>query len=123
LYIKEKQKLGETDEYLGNLHQNFKESIETIKDASKGLENSIQKLTEFAEIYQETGVDDLEDREKYRLVIENLKIRNDKVQKLIGALRTFNQMHDIVKKLDQTVSSVKNTLDNDFQNLNDDLSQ
>jgi hypothetical protein len=123
LYIKEKQKLAETDQFLGNLHQNFKDSVETIKEASKGLETSIQKLTEFAEIYQESGVDDLEDREKYRLVIENLKITNDKVQKLIGALRTFNQMHDIVKRLDQTVSSVKNTLENDFQNLNDDLSQ
>jgi hypothetical protein len=123
LYIKEKQKLTETDKYLGNLHQNFKESIVFIKDASKGLEDSIQKLTEYAEIYQETGVDDLEDREKYRLVIENLKIRNEKVKELIGALRTFNQMHDIVKKLDNTVASVRNTLERDFQKLGDDLTQ
>jgi hypothetical protein len=123
LYIKEKQKLTETDQFLGNLHYNFKESVEIIKDASKGLEDSIQKLTEFAQIYQETGVDDLEDREKYRLVIENLKIRNEKVQELIGALRTFNQMHDIVKKLDSTVSSVRKTLEIDFQNLNEDLTQ
>jgi hypothetical protein len=123
LYIREKQKLEETDQFLGNLHRNFKDSIDIIKDASKGLEDSIQKLTEFAEIYQETGVDDLEDREKYRLIIENLKIRNEKVKKLIGALRTFNQMHDFVKKLDLTVSNVKNTLEMDFQNLDDDLSQ
>jgi hypothetical protein len=123
LYIKEKEKLNETDQFLGNLHRNFKDSIESIKESSKGLEDSIEKLTQFAEIYQETGVDDLEDREKYRLVIENLKIRNDKVKKLIGALRTFNQMHDFVKKLDITVANVKNTLERDFQNLDDDLSQ
>lgn len=122
LYIQEKQKLVETEQYLVNLHSNFQESIELIRNASDDLESSIQKLSEYAEIYQETGLEDLEDQEKYRLVIENLKIRNEKVLELIGALRTFNHMHDVVKNLDNTVANVKNTLIRDFQRLDENLS-
>ena len=122
LYIAEKQKLKETGEYLVNLHKNFQDSTELVRYASDELENSIQKLSEYADIYQETGVEDLEDREKYRLVIDNLKIRNEKVLVLIGALRTFNQMHDVVKRLDFSVANVKNTLARDFQRLDENLS-
>jgi hypothetical protein len=122
LYIEEKQKLKETDQYLVNLHQNFQESIGLIKNASEDLETSIQTLSGYAEIFQETGVEDVEDREKYRLVIENLKIRNEKVLELIAALRTFNQMHGVVKKLDETVANVRNTLIRDFQRLDENLS-
>jgi hypothetical protein len=122
LYIEEKQKLTETEQYLGNLHINFQEAIGLIRNASDELEVSIQKLTEYADVYQENGVDDIEEQEKYRMVIENLKIRNEKVLELIGALRTFNQMHDIVKRLDDTVANVKNTLVRDFQKLDENLS-
>jgi uncharacterized protein YdeI (YjbR/CyaY-like superfamily) len=122
LYIEEKQKLKETDQYLANLHENFQESIVLIKTASEDLESSIQTLTGYADIYQESGVEDIDDRDKYRMVIENLKIRNEKVLELIGALRTFNQMHGVVKKLDETVASVKNTLIRDFQRLDENLS-
>jgi hypothetical protein len=122
LYIEEKQKLSETDQYLENLHRNFQESIDLIKNASNELESSIQTLSEYAIVYQESGVEDLDDRENYRMVIENLKIRNEKVLKLIGALRTFNQMHNLVKNLDETVASVKNTLIRDFQRLDENLS-
>jgi hypothetical protein len=123
LYSEEKQKLVETEQYIINLHKNFTDSIELIKNASVDLESTIQKLTEYAEIYQETGLEDLEDREKYRMVIENLKIRNEKVLELIGVLRTFNQMHNVMKKWDNTVATVKNTLERDFKKLNENLSQ
>jgi hypothetical protein len=123
LYSEEKQKLVETEQYLVNLHKNFQDSVELIKGASVGLEDTIQKLTEYAEIYQETGMEDLEDREKYRMVVDNLKIRNEKVLELIGVLRTFNQMHGVVKKLDNNVASVKNALERDFQKLNQNLSE
>lgn len=123
LYSEEKQKLLETEQYIVNLHKNFTDSIELIKVASGDLESTIQKLTEYAEIYQETGMEDLEDREKYRMVIENLKIRNEKVLELIGVLRTFNQMHTVMKKWDNTVATVKNTLERDFRKLNENLSQ
>jgi hypothetical protein len=122
LYIEEKQKLAETEQYLGNLHKNFQESTLLMKNASDELESSIQTLSEYASIYQETGVEDVDDRDKYRMVIENLKIRNEKVLELIGALRTFNQMHNVVKKIDETVANVKNTLIRDFQRLDENLS-
>jgi hypothetical protein len=122
LYIQEKQKLVETEQYLVNLHSNFQESTELIRKASDELESSIQKLSEYAEIYQETGIEDIEDQEKYRLVIENLKIRNEKVLELIGVLRTFNHMHDVVKQLDTTVANVKNAMVRDFQRLDENLS-
>ena len=122
LYVQEKQKLVETEQYLVNLHKNFQDSTLLIRNASDELEDSIQKLTSYADIYQESGIEDVEDREKYRMVIENLKIRNEKVLELIGALRTFNQMHDVVNKLDITVANVKNTLVRDFQRLDENLS-
>jgi len=122
LYIEEKHKLKETEQYLVNLHSNFQESVELIRNASEDLESSIQKLTEYADVYQESGVEDIEDQEKYRMVIENLKIRNEKVLELIGALRTFNQMHGIVKNLDNTIANVKNMLIRDFQRLDENLS-
>jgi hypothetical protein len=122
LYIEEKHKLSETEQYLGNLHKNFQESIGLIKNASEDLESSIQTLTEYARVYQETGVEDVSERDNYRMVIENLKIRNEKVLELIGVLRTFNQMHSVVKRLDETVASVKNTLIRDFQRLDENLS-
>lgn len=122
LYIEEKHKLSETEKYLGNLHKNFQDSIILIKNASEELESSIQTLTEYANIYQDSGVEDIDDRDKYRMVIENLKIRNEKVLELIGALRTFNQMHGVVKRLDETVANVKNTLIRDFQRLDENLS-
>lgn len=122
LYIDEKQKLADTEKYLEELHTNFQESIDLIKDASDDLEETIQELTEYAEIYQEAGLEDSEEQEKYRMVIENLKIRNEKVLELIGVLRTFNKMHPIVKKLNEKVASVKKTLEEDFQELNQNLS-
>jgi hypothetical protein len=123
LYAEEKQKLVETEQYIINLYKNFQDSVTLIKGASVDLENTIQKLTEYAEIYQETGMEDLDDREKYRMVVENLKIRNEKVLELIGVLRTFNQMHTVMKKWDNTVATVKNTLERDFKKLNENLSQ
>lgn len=122
LYIDEKQKLSDTVKYLEELHTNFQESVEMIKDASDDLEETIQELTEYAEIYQEAGMEDPEEQEKYRMVIENLKIRNEKVLELIGVLRTFNKMHPIVKKLNEKVANVKKTLEQDFQELNKNLS-
>ena len=121
-YIEEKHKLNETEQYLGNLHQNFQDSIVLIKNASTELENIITTLTEYADVYKEAGVDDIDEQEKYKLVIENLRIRNEKVLELIGVLRTFNQMYPAVKKLDETVASVKNALIRDFSNLDQILS-
>jgi hypothetical protein len=122
LYIDEKQKLADTEKYLEELHNNFQDSVDLIKDASEDLEETIQELTEYAEIYQESGMEDVEEQEKYRMVIENLKIRNEKVLELIGVLRTFNKMHPIVKKLNEKVANVKKTLEEDFQELNQNLS-
>ena len=122
LYIEEKQKLTETEVFLSNLSKNFQESVSLMKNASEDLENSIKTLTEYADVYQESGVEDMDDRENYRMVIENLKIRNEKVLELIGALRTFNQMHAVVKKMDETVQNVRNTLIRDFQRLDENLS-
>lgn len=122
LYIDEKQKLDDTEKYLEELHVNFQDSIDLIKEASDDLEETIQELTEYAEIYQENGMEDPEEQEKYRMVIENLKIRNEKVLELIGVLRTFNKMHPIVKKLNEKVANVKIKLDEDFQELNQNLS-
>jgi hypothetical protein len=121
-YVEEKHKLNETEQYLANLHQNFQDSIVLIRDASTELEDIISTLTEYAEVYKEAGVDDIEEQEKYKLVIDNLKIRNEKVLELIGVLRTFNQMYPTVKKLDEIVAGVKNALIRDFQNLDQILS-
>ena len=122
LYIDEKQKLTDTEKYLEELHNNFQDSIDLIKNASDDLEETIQELTEYAEIYQESGMEDDDEQEKYRMVIDNLKIRNEKVLELIGVLRTFNKMHPIVKKLNETVANVKIRLEEDFQELNQNLS-
>jgi hypothetical protein len=122
LYIDEKQKLNDTVKFLEKLHTNFQDSVELIKNASDDLEETIQELTEYADIYQESGMDDVDEQEKYRMVIENLKIRNEKVLELIGVLRTFNKMHPIVRKLNDKVSDVKKTLEQDFQELNQNLS-
>lgn len=122
LYIDEKQKLSETEKNLEELHANFQDSIELIKSASDDLEETISELTEYAEIYEESGMEDQEDQQKYKMVIENLKIRNEKVLELIGVLRTFNKMHPIVKKLNEKVANVKTTLEQDFQKLNQNLS-
>jgi hypothetical protein len=122
LYIDEKQKLADTEKYLEELHINFQESVDLIKFASEDLEETIQELTEYAEIYQESGMEDVEEQKKYRMVIANLKIRNEKVLELIGVLRTFNKMHPIVKKLNEKVANVKKTLEADFQELNQNLS-
>lgn len=122
LYVDEKQKLSDTEKYLEELHNNFQDSVDLIKDASEDLEETIQELTEYSEIYQESGMEDVEEQDKYRMVIENLKIRNEKVLELIGVLRTFNKMHPIVKKLNEKVAHVKKTLEEDFQELNQNLS-
>jgi len=122
LYIDEKQKLSDTEKYLRQLHDNFEESVDLIKNASDSLEETIGNLTEYADIYEENGIEDEEDREKYRMVIENLKIRNEKVLELIGVLRTFNKMHPIVKKLSEKVAFVKQKLYGDFKELDKNLS-
>lgn len=124
LYVEEKQKLSDTSKFLEELHENFTESVELIKQASDDLEGTIQQLTEYAEIYQEQEeLEDEEEKENYSKVLENLKIRNEKVLELIGILRTFNKMYPVVKKMNERVSSIRESLEEDFQNLNEILNQ
>lgn len=121
LFVKASENFHQTKEDIVKLNHSYQQAVQLIPQTATELSTSIQKLQDYAQKFNELGLVE-SNPEMYQSLLNNLKIRNNLVSKLISITSI---LANVDKHIQQATNQINGTIDmlhNDFNQLNYDLS-